>query len=99
MDLLVPRSRQLKIQIYVVHLGDTQTGAVFFLEVSVNPFAPNAPFLYLLKTSENLTVFSCFQRVEKRRIGNKWVNLSVLITLVKRFSFGALPHVSGYKLS
>lgn len=32
-DLLVPRSRQLKIQIFVVHLGDTQSGPVFFLEV------------------------------------------------------------------
>jgi len=32
-DLMVPRSRQLKIQIFVVHLGDTQIGAVFFLEV------------------------------------------------------------------
>jgi len=32
-DLLVPRSRQLKIQIFVVHLGDSQSGPVFFLEV------------------------------------------------------------------
>ena len=31
-----------------------------------NPFVPNAPFLYPLKTSENLTV-------EKGCIGNKWV--------------------------
>ena len=31
-----------------------------------NPFVPNAPFLYPLKTSENLTV-------GKGRIGNKWV--------------------------
>ena len=36
-----------------------------------NPFVPNAPFLYPLKT-ENLTVF-CFQGVEKGSIGNKWV--------------------------
>ena len=36
----------------------------------VNPYAPNAPFLYLLKTSENLTV----QKVEKGCIGNEWVN-------------------------
>ena len=26
-------------------------------EISINPFAPNAPFLYLLKTSEKLKVF------------------------------------------
>lgn len=32
-DLLPPRSRQLKIQIFVVHLGDSQSGPVFFLEV------------------------------------------------------------------
>ena len=31
-----------------------------------NPFIPNAPFLYPLKTSENLTV-------EKGCLGNKWV--------------------------
>ena len=32
-DLLVPRSHQLKIQIFVVHIGDSQEGPVFFLEV------------------------------------------------------------------
>ena len=32
-----------------------------------NPFAPNAPFLY------PLTVFWCFQRVEKECIENEWV--------------------------
>ena len=31
------------------------------------------PFLYPLKTLENLTVF-CFQGVEKGFMGNKWVN-------------------------
>ena len=45
----------------------------FFLHT--NPFVPNAPFLYPLKTSENLKVFWCFQGVEKRCIGNKWVKL------------------------
>ena len=39
-----------------------------------NPFVPNAPFLYPLKTSENCKVFWCFQGVKKRSIGNKWVN-------------------------
>ena len=38
-----------------------------------NPFVPNAPFLYPLKTSENLTIFLCFQggreRVHWERIG------------------------------
>ena len=40
----------------------------------INPFFPNAPFLYPLKISGNPTVIWCFQRVEKRCIGSKWVN-------------------------
>ena len=34
------------------------------------------PFLYSQKTSENLTVFWCFQRAEKGCIGNEWVKFS-----------------------
>ena len=41
-----------------------------------NSFIPNASFLNPLKTSENLTVFWCFQAVEKGCIGNKWVNIN-----------------------
>ena len=37
-----------------------------------NPFFPNAPFLYPLKTLENRKFFWCFQGVEKCCIGNKW---------------------------
>ena len=44
--------------------------------LSFNPFVANAPFLYPQKTSENLTVFWCFQGLEKRCIGNKWVNMN-----------------------
>ena len=44
-------------------------------------FVFSAPFLYPLKTSENLTVFWCFQRVEKRCIVNKWVNLTFRLRL------------------
>ena len=40
----------------------------------VNPIVPNTPCLYPLKTSQKLTVFWCFQGVEKGYIGNKWVN-------------------------
>ena len=36
-----------------------------------NPFAPNAPFPYPLKTSENFRVFLYFQWVEKGCIGSK----------------------------
>ena len=32
---------------------------------ALNPFVPSAPFLYPLKTSENLNVFWCFQGVEE----------------------------------
>ena len=32
------------------------------------------PFSTPLKSSENLTVFSCFQEVEKGCIGNEWVD-------------------------
>ena len=42
--------------------------------IITNPFAPNVPFLYPLKTSEYRKVFWCFQGVEKGCIGNKWVN-------------------------
>ena len=41
-----------------------------------NPFVPNAPFLYPLKTSENLMVFLYFQGVEKWCIGNEWVKVA-----------------------
>ena len=40
--------------------------------VIVNPFVPNAPFLYPLKTSENLS--ENLQGEEKGCVGNKWVN-------------------------
>ena len=44
-----------------------------FIFLFINPFVPNAPFLYPRKTSENLKVF---QRVEKGCIGNEWVNFN-----------------------
>ena len=40
--------------------------------LNISSLVPSAPFLYPLKTSENLTVF-CFRGVEKRCIGNEWV--------------------------
>ena len=45
------------------------------LNALINPFIPNAPFLYPLKTPENRKVFSCDQWVEKGCIGNKWVQI------------------------
>ena len=43
-----------------------------------NPLAPNLPFLYPLKISEILTVFWCFQGVEKGCIGKELVNTQLL---------------------
>ena len=40
----------------------------------INPFDPNAPFLYLLKILQSFNVLWCFQVVEKGYIGNKLVN-------------------------
>ena len=47
----------------------------------INPFVPNAPFPYPLKT--------CFQWVEKGRIRNEWVNtvLGTIEAAVLRYSF------------
>ena len=44
-----------------------------FQSAVFDPFVPCAPFLYPLKASENLTVFWCFQGVEKRSISEAWV--------------------------
>ena len=41
--------------------------------LDINPFVPNAPFIYPLKT-ENLKVFQCFQELEKGCFRSKWVN-------------------------
>ena len=41
----------------------------------VNPFFSIAPFLFLLKTSENLSVFWCFQGVEKGSLGTNGLGL------------------------
>ena len=43
------------------------------MKCNINPFIPDAPFLYPLETSENLKVFWCFQGVEKRCIENEWI--------------------------
>ena len=47
----------------------------FTFKDHINPFVPYPPFLYPLKTSENRKVFWYFQGVEKRYIGNEWVNI------------------------
>ena len=61
----------------------TGKGWVWRCKYSINPFVPNATFLYPLKILENLTTFWCFQGVAKSCIGNKWVN-SCLWKIQKR---------------
>ena len=60
-----------------------QMFAVFKPKV-LNPFVPNAPFLYSLKTSEKRKVFWCFEKVEKGCIGSKWVKVIfwVVVTII-----------------
>ena len=41
-----------------------------------NPFVPNAPFLYPLKSSEN-------RKVEKGSIGSRWVQIKSSIIFAK----------------
>ena len=53
--------------------GSSESAGNTYPQEKQNPFVPNASFFYPLKTSENLTVFWCFQGVEKGCIGNKWV--------------------------
>ena len=43
-----------------------------------NSFAPNATFVYPLKTSEKFTVFWYFQRVEKGCIWNEWFKFEMV---------------------
>ena len=43
----------------------------------INPFVPNIPFLYPLKTSENRKAFWYFQWLEKRCLWNKWIKLKI----------------------
>ena len=56
----------------------------FTTYVCINPFVPNAPFLYTLKTSENLMVFWYFQGVEKGCMENKWVKTWINVAMKKQ---------------
>ena len=55
------------------HMPDVKNKTFLEIVLLFNPFVPNAPFLYPLKTSQNRKIFWCFQEVEKGCIGNKWV--------------------------
>ena len=47
---------------------------ISILNIYLNPFVSNVPFLSPPNTSENLMVLWCFLGVEKGCTGNKWVN-------------------------
>ena len=57
-----------------------------FLRLFFNPFIPNAPFLYPLKTSAILTVFRCFQKIEETCIETNMLALKRSLTLPCGFS-------------
>ena len=52
--------------------GRKEVCVSMYIEQMLNLFVSSPPFLYPLKTSENLMVFGCFQGVEKWYIGEKW---------------------------
>ena len=69
---------------------------VIVVILPINPFVPNAPFLYPLKTSENCNVFWCFQGIEKGCVGNKWVNEGVIIPILEeKFLAPVYPNLTG----
>ena len=65
----------------VLHLPST-TKRQFSVSIMINPFVPNAPLLYPLKTSENLSMFSgSRERVHWEEIGK--IRLLVLYMVSK----------------
>ena len=61
------------------YYGTLRENVLILLLLYFNPFAPNAPILYPLKTLENHRVFWCFLGVEKGCIVNKWVKHQTII--------------------
>ena len=57
---------------------------LFYFTTSFNPFVPNGPFPYPLKTSEKLKVFWCFQGIEKGCIENEWVKATKMLILGRK---------------
>ena len=51
-----------------------------------NPFVPNAPFLYPLKTSENRKVFWCFQAAEKGCTGSNGSKFTNIVNFSREIS-------------
>ena len=57
----------------IFHISLVRLWVESLMKALINLFVPNAPFLYLLKTSENHKVSWCSQGVEKGCTENKWV--------------------------
>ena len=60
----------------------------------LNSFVPIAPLLYLQKSSENLTVFWCFQGVEKGCIGNDELIRKIYRKLWEKIAYITLINIS-----
>ena len=71
------------------HLCQSSLQNIYGGFANFNPFVSNAPLLYPLKTSENLTVFRCFQGVEEKCIGNEWIKMR---HSSKRFSWRCISN-------
>ena len=56
----------VKLIIVIVPIGKVNYNLLHGTNGVFNPFVPNLPFLYPLKTSENLTVSWCVQDVERK---------------------------------
>ena len=72
---MLPVSNPLKFLELVEHERErpSQKDLIMLFSTSnlsrLNPFVPNALFLYTLKTLKNRKVFWCFQEVEKGYLG------------------------------
>ena len=51
----------------------------------INSLVPNSPFLYPLKHRKTLTVFWCFQGIEKGCIWNEWVKWHFVVSLWAKY--------------
>ena len=68
----------------------------------LNPFVPNAPFLYPLKSSENLTIFWCVQGYRKGALGTNrltdfWPIFHFYFLWKRQRVRGSLSFPGGYK--
>ena len=63
---------------------------------TLNPFFPNASFLYLLNTSGNLTVF-CFHGIENGCVGKEWFKTFEKIPVISLYWFALQKQTSIFR--